>query len=359
MIILRYLFLYIIIMSFSIFYADRFQKKTEKTILHAFISIILLLYLFGMVNQLETGVIIISLFSILLFVYTVYQNYKRKTFKELKEKTMTTGSIFFTILFFVFMLTTVSRELTHWDQFTYWSIATKDMFYTNHLLVGIQNVTQYPPVPTILQYFFMKVIGQYSQGIEIFTTWLLGISFFLPFFEKSNGKKLVNWMIAILILCVPAVFQMLIFYESSYPDALLGIIIGQLSYLYFTEETGKFKTFSVLITFFLLTLTKPTGVVIALILWVTFILFEIVSKKNLKQTIKEMIFSKELKILWIAFAVIVVTYTSWMLYRKVEDTKTQHMFSQVVRRQQDRKCHKKCFTYHIRNLYRKFRHGRF
>ena len=331
MTILGYVFLYAIIISIAVFYADIFQKKIEKTIFLSLISITLLIYLFGIIGQLQIGVITISILSIALLAFTIFKNIKKGTLKELEEKTITTGSIFFTIVFFVFIIVTLKRELTNWDQFSYWSIAAKDMFYTNNILLSRDILFQYPPVPTVLQYFFMKVIGNYSQGIEIFTTWILGISFLLPLFEKTNGKKIANVMVSTIILCVPAVFQMLIFYESSYPDALLGIIIGELSYLYFSEEKSKYKTYSMLLTFSFLTLTKPTGVVIAIILLVTFFVFEYLTKRNLKQKIKEIAFSKEVKILFISLIIIVFTYFSWMVYRKLVDTKTEHMLNEVIR----------------------------
>ncbi len=331
MTILGYLFLYTIILSISVFYADIFQKKIEKTIFLSFISITLLMYLFGIIGQLQIGVIIVSILSILLLAFTIFKNIKKHTLKNLEEKTITTGSIFFTIIFFVFIIATLRRELTNWDQFTYWSIAAKDMFNTNQILMSIQDFIQYPPIPAVLQYFFMKIIGEYSQGIEIFTMWILGISFLLPLFEKTNGKKIATVMISLIILCVPAVFQMLIFYESSYPDALLGIIIGELSYFYFSEKTSKYKTISILLTFAFLTLTKPTGIVIALILWFTLALFEVLAKRNLNKKIKEIIFSKEAKILFVTLIVIVLIYTSWIVYRKIVDFKTQNTFGQAFR----------------------------
>lgn len=170
MIILGELFLYVIIISISIFYVSQFNKKIEKTIFLSFITIALFMYLFGIIGQLQLGVIVISILSIILLMYTIYKNRKNGTLKDLKEKIITTGSIFFTIIFFIFVITTLNRELINWDQFTYWSIEAKDMFNTNQMLNSIKDVTQYPPVPIILEYFSMKVIGQYSQGIEIFTT---------------------------------------------------------------------------------------------------------------------------------------------------------------------------------------------
>lgn len=316
MILIRYLFLYIIILSISLFLADCLKKKLERTIPLGLIIIILILYLFGIIKQLPMGVLFISLFSIILLIYTIGKNVKKKTLQNLKQKIVSPGNVFFTILFFVFMITTMNREITHWDQFTYWSLSAKDMFYTNDMLLIMKDSIWYPPVPTLLQYFFMKMIGEYAQGIEIFTTWLLGFSFFLPLFEKTNRKKLTNFIVSILILCVPAVFQMLIFYESSYPDALLGILIGYLSYCYFCEENSLFKSINIGLTLALLTLTKSTGFAIAIILFITFLLFEILVKRKEKQGLKHIIFSKEIKTIGVFFIIIILTYASWTIYKK-------------------------------------------
>lgn len=316
MLIIRYLFLYVIILSFSIFIADRLNKKVEHTIALSFITIIIILYIFGIVHQLFLGVIVTTILSITLLLYTILKNIKNKTGNDLKEKVITTGNLFFTIVFFVFLITTVNREITHWDQFSYWSVAAKDMYSTNRISLTTQAITQYPPVPTILQYFFMKILGEYRQGIEIFTTWMLGISFFLPLFEKSNGRKLVNFMISTIIVCVPAVFSVMIFYESSYPDALLGIVTGYLSYIYFFEKDSKFKKICILMGLILLTLTKATGIIFAGISLVCFFVLEVLTKKQNKQKIKEILNAKEVKNLILYLGIVFIVYMSWSVYLK-------------------------------------------
>lgn len=316
MVIIRYIFLYIVIQAFAISIADKFNKKLENTIALSLISIIIILYIFGIMNILQIGVITIVILSILILIYTIYKNIKNKTLKNIKEKITSAGNVFFTIMFFIFMIASIYRELTNWDQFSYWSISAKDMFYTNKIVTTIENTVSYPPIPAILQYFFMKVIGMYSQGIEIFATWLIGISFFLPLFKYSNGRKVANIIISIIILCIPAIFNMLIFYESSYPDALLGIVIGYLSYLYFLEEKSKFKTICITMALVLLTLTKPTGIILAIISIITFFLFEIISNKERRRKIKEVLISKEIKTIFIFLIIIIITYVSWCLYKK-------------------------------------------
>ncbi len=327
MIIFRYILIYMIILGFSMFFAELFKKKLEKTILLSLLTILILLYLFGMMNILKIGVFFVSLLGIGLLFYTILKTRKNKTGRTLKEKFLSPGNIFFTILFFVFVITTFSKELTNWDQFLYWSLSAKDMFYTDNILLTVVGhyTGQALPFQTLLGYFFMKIVGEYRQGIEIFATWLLGFSCFLPLFDKSNGKRIVNCMISILILCVPAVFSMLIFYESSYPDALLGIFVGYLMYLYFCEEKSKFTTFCMVMTMIGLTLTDRTGVIFAGIIWVSFLLYEMLGQKkeNLRKNIKKFFLSKEMKILYLLFFTIAITYFSWTIYVKIEGIKVK------------------------------------
>ena len=317
MIIFRYILLYIIILLLNIFICDKFKKNVNKTMPLSLILISVLLYIFGLLNLLNLGVIVISTLSVILGSYVIIKKIKNKQTKELKEQIITKGNLFFTTIFFIFAIVTKYRELINWDQFSYWSLAAKDMFYTNKLILGVQIGGVYPPMPTLLEYFFMKVIGEYIQGIEIFTIWILSFSFFIHFFEKTNGKKIVNVMIAIIIVCIPAIFNMLIFYESSYPDALLGIIIGYLSYMYFIEDKDSFRTANIILTLAFLILLKPIGVLISIILIGTFLLYEILSNKGKNKRIKEIFQSKEMRKLLIFIIIVVIIYSSWLVYKNI------------------------------------------
>ena len=313
MILIRYIFLYFIIIFPGIFLSDKFNKKIEKTIPIGLISISILIYLFGIINLLQIGVVITCAISIILFLYVLTKNIRNKTIYNLKENITTPAFMFFTVIFFIFSIVTLNRELTNWDQFSYWSITAKDMFYTNRFPLSISEISLYPPVPVTLQYFFMKIIGRYIQGIEIFTTWILGFLMLIPLFDKSNGKKITNFIIGIIILCIPAVFSMLIFYESSYPDALLGILIGYISYTYFFEEDSKFKMLNLIMALTLLTLTKATGFVISIILILTFILYQILNNRK-NGELKE-----NLKKIFIFLFIIIVTFATWKVYLNINN----------------------------------------
>lgn len=332
MIILRYMAVYFIVMLGSIFLADKFNKKVQNTIIIDLLLVVVCLYIFGILNLFNVGIKIVSIVSILLGIITIVKNIKRKTIKQLGEKIFSAGTIFFIIMFLIFIITTSRRSITHWDQFSYWSYATKDMYYTGKLAIQNSITIQYPPMPAILQVFFMRIIGEYSQGIEIFTTWILGISMLIPLFNKSNDKKIVNIAIGILCLCIPAVFSMVIFYESAYSDGLLGLFIGYISIVHFFEKDNKFKNLSLILSIIVVTIMKPTGFVISGIIVITFLIYEFMKNKRL-----EFIKLKQNIIIIILILIILLTYLSWNMYLKLNSINENNLVTITINEQKENK----------------------
>lgn len=311
MIILKYIYLYFIILLGSIFIADKLKDKVQNTIIVELMFSMLALYIFGILNILNIGIYLVALTNLVLGIITIIKYIKNKNIKQLEQIICTPGMLFFTAIYFIFIIVTLNRTAIHWDQYSYWSYAAKDMYYSGKLNIQSNIGFQYPPVPTILQVYFMKIIGTYSQGIEIFATWILSFSLLIPFFNKTNNKKICNIAISIIILCIPAIFSLLIFYESTYPDVLLGLFIGYISAMYFLEKNEKVKKFIIPLSFFTITLTKPTGFVIAGIIAVTFLLYEIIKNKiNITKIIKV----KEIQKILVYILIVILTYMSFYTY---------------------------------------------
>lgn len=314
MIILKYVFLYFIILLGSIFIADRLKDKVQNTIIIDFMFSILGLYVFGILNIFNIGIYLVALSNLILGIITIIRYIKNKNVNQLKQMICTPGMLFFTLIYFVFIITTMNRTAIHWDQYSYWSYAAKDMYYSGKINIQNSIGVQYPPIPTILQVYFMKIIGTYSQGIEIFATWILSFSLLIPFFNKTNNKKICNIAISLIILCVPAIFSVLIFYESAYPDALLGLFIGYALQLYFLEKNKNIKKIAIPLLMFTITLTKPTGFVIAGIVTITFLIYEIIKNKaNRLKPIK----IKEIQKIIIYILIIIITYMSFNIYVRI------------------------------------------
>lgn len=303
--------IYITIVFGSIFLSSILNKKIETTIAINIGIIILALYLFGALNLLQQGLYIIIAINIILGIIAII--IKKKKILEL---ILTPGFTFFSIMYFILMVTNFNKALIHWDQFSYRSLNTKMMFYNNSMMAEYARI--YPPATTLLEYFFLRPIGIYIQGIEAFAMQIFGIALLLPMYENIKKLKLANIVIGLTIIFLPAVFTNLVFYQSSYPDATLGLLLGYILYLYFTESNIKYKTIAIAIATAVLVLTKPSGIAIALIIIAILAIYEILKNKYYKkENIKKIISNENIKIIAVIIISAILIFISWKIILKV------------------------------------------
>ena len=315
-ILLRIALLYLTIISGSLFISEKFNKKMESAIGFNLLTIITFLYIAGLFNFLLVGVAIVVAIELILGAFTITKYIKEKQINKLKEKFVTVGMLVFFIAFFWIALVSINKELTNWDQFSYWSYATKNMYISNSFIIDPGIGMQYPPAQTIIQYFFAKVIGVYLQGFEAFAMQILGISLLLPWLEKEKRSKYSKIAIIVLIFCLPTIFPNMVFYESSYPDVLLGLLVGYTCIALFKEEKSLFTILKILVGLSVLTLTKGTGVFLSLIVVIIAGLYEILMAKKVRKIklIKE---NKNMKIVFISLITVILMFTSWTMYKNI------------------------------------------
>lgn len=310
-IILGFLMIYITIISGSMFISSILNKKIETTIAINIGIIILALYLFGAFNLLLQGLYIIVAINIILGIIAIIMKKKK-----ILELILTPGFTFFSIMYFILMVTNFNKALIHWDQFSYRSLNVKMMFYNNSMIAEYARI--YPPATTLLEYFFLRPIGIYIQGIEAFAMQIFGITLLLPMYENVKKSKLANIVIGLTIIFLPAVFTSLLFYQSSYPDATLGLLLGYILYLYFTESNIKYKTIAISIATAVLVLTKPSGIAIALIIIAMLAIYEILKNKYYKkENIKKIISNKNIKIIVVIIISAILIFISWKIVLKI------------------------------------------
>lgn len=336
--ILGYVLIYTSIVFGSIVIVSKFNKKIESCIVLDILLKMISMYIFGICNLLFVGLVITLSVPIILGIITLI---KQKKNIEFKEKVLTNAFYFFTIIYFSFMIFTYGKMSWLWDEYSHWSLAAKEMFYTNKLLPesGIL-IVKYPPFPTILQYLFTRTIGIYSQGTEIFANYILGFSLLLPLFENINTKnKMQNICITITILCIPAIFNSIIFYEGIYTDSILGILIGYIFLQLYLQKDEKFSKLSILLALITMTLTKVTGFYIALILICSHILILIIEAIIRKYNIKKYIIENRMKIIYIIilFIILILTTLSWKIYSK--DMQTAVMDFEVYKKEEKKDKH--------------------
>lgn len=309
--ILGFIIIYLSIVLGSIFWSSILNKKIETTIAINIGIIVLALYLFSAINLLAQGVYIIATTNIILGIITIIV--KRK---KVLEKVLTPGFVFFSLMYFILMITNFNKQLIHFDQYLYRSINTKMVFYNNNILE--EYVRIYPPMTTLLEYYFLKLTGIYIQGIEAFAMQMYGIALLLPIYENIKKSKLANIVVGLTILFLPAVFTNLVFYQSSYPDATLGLLIGYMLYTFFADSNIKYKIVALSIATGMMVLTKPSGIAIVLIIVAMLGIYEILKNKYYKkENIKKIFTNKNIKIILTILLIAVLVFISWKLVLKL------------------------------------------
>ena len=308
-IIIGYIMLYFVIMLGSTFISYKTKKSLSSSISIDILTNIAVLYVFGIFNILLIGVITTTVVSIILGIYALV-----KMNKTQRNTLVDFGTIFFSIVYFVLSITTYERIPNIWDEFTCWSLFTKKMFITN-----IYETDCYPPVPTIWQYYCCKLIGNYTQGIEMFGLYIFSFSLSLPLFNIKKEKSLIyNLALSVIIICLPGIFSETYFYEAPYADAILGLLLGYI----FVERifNTKYK-YSLLVALFVLALTKGTGFYIAITTLICFFVYDVIKQIRNKEKIdKKKCISKI-----IIFLLILSSLVSWNIYINLNITREDNI----------------------------------
>lgn len=308
-IVIGYILLYFVIMLGSTFISYKTKKSLSSSIPIDILTNIAVLYVFGIFNILLIGVITTTVVSIILGIYALV-----KMNKTQRNTLVDFGTIFFSIVYFVLSITTYERISNIWDEFTCWSLFTKKMFITN-----IYETDWYPPVPTIWQYYCCKLIGNYTQGIEMFGLYIFSFSLLLPLFNIKKEKSLIyNLVLSAIIICLPGIFSETYFYEAPYADAILGLLLGYI----FVERIFNTKyTYSLVVALFVLALTKGTGFYIAITTLICFFVYDVIKQIRNKEKIdKKKCISKI-----IIFLLILSSLASWNIYKNLNITRKENI----------------------------------
>ena len=296
--------LYFVIMLGSTFISYKTKKSLSSSISIDILTNIAVLYVFGLFNILLIGVITTSVISILLGIYAFIKMNKtqRDTFVDF-------GTNFFSIVYVVFSITTYERLSNIWDEFSYWSYGTEITYLANKFYT-----LAYPPVPTIWQYYCCKLIGNYTQGIEMFGLYIFSFSLLLPLFNIKKEKSLIyNFALSIIIICLPGIFSETYFYEAPYADAILGLLLG---YIFVERIFNRKYTYSLVVALFVLALTKGTGFYIAITTLICFFVYDVIKQIRNKEKIdKKKCISKI-----IIFLLILISLASWNIYKNLNIT---------------------------------------
>lgn len=293
--------------SFSLLFMLVFKRPFEETVGVSLISMVAILYISGLFGFLETGIAIIALSATFCMLFSIYLYNKSKTpFHVL----LSPGLIVFCLLSVIIILFNADMQRAHWDEFSHWGLAVKDMFYFdsfgNHAVSTVM-LPNYPPFITLFQYYLQYFNGMFAENLLYIAYQIAILCLLLTSLREVSWKKIILLPCGlVIILFVPLLFFPEV-YNSIYADPLLAYILCYLLLCYYTDsEMTGFKFLRLSLGLFALTLTKETGFVIAGMLTIHFLCDFIYRHRKL--------FTKKILPLC-AFPILTVFYfISWRLF---------------------------------------------
>lgn len=302
--------LYQIIIGYSYLLKKKSNKELCQTVPISILCIVIVSTIFGLFNLLLPGAIILYALGIISFIY-LYIKEEFKILDIFKEK----GMFFYTIMFVLLMTANYFVQFNVWDEYTYWSIASKHYYFTNTINLSKMNTMPfgtgiiYPPNPTIFQYFCMKLFGSYRQGFELFANQIMGFSLLLPLFKNSKNKIQII-AISVICLAIPAIIVESLFYYTILVDCLQGFLTGY-GLILATEKDDKFSKLSLLLVIITLTLTKASGFMFSFSVILFYFINNIIEVTNKKSSILSVFKNKYLYALSLC---LLIPFIGWRLY---------------------------------------------
>ena len=239
-------------------------RKWEETVGVAILLEGIILYLFGLFEQLTLGVTAVYVLTALCFFTAVFlYNRKNMTLRDL----LSPGFFIYCALFLVILITSNGDWLGYRDEMRHWGIAVRDMFYYDSFAKHSGTtliLPRYLPFAALVEYLFVYMNGLFSEDILFiaYQTMLLSMLIILcrPL-QKKNGRKLLL-PVMITMICIPVIF----FHNISNTimvDSLLAAVSAYVLLCYYSEEMTWFNRIRIILGLMALPLIKDMGLIFA------------------------------------------------------------------------------------------------
>lgn len=234
----------------------------------AICSLIIIQYVFAFFNLLPYAkylIVVLGLYFITSSCLTFAKNTKVITLKNLLRASQYLPYA----LPFVVLIHAVDDDylLTIWDEFSFWGPSIKYMYQTNGLYVyasdDLINIRNYPPAQQLFQYFFLQ-FTEWSEPLLLKAKIVLVLTTLLAIFSVKEKYVLFGSLafLAGSILMYYFHYQ----YHNIYVDTWLAFIFAATAVLILSSKNTAIDNIAIGLSFCVLVLTKPPGLIFALLL---------------------------------------------------------------------------------------------
>lgn len=307
---MEFLFVVLMILITATTLTTLLKKRIEQTIPIAVVGIILIIYITGLFDHLEIGVILVEIINFLQIPFLIYTFVsKANQRKEWLKIIFTPGLFIYLTLFIASIFINKGRIFEDYDEYNHWGVMIKNMFsyhsYGTHP-ESIVSFNEYPPFTSIFQYLFVQIKGVFAEDVVITAQNILYFSFIIPITSKIKDKKDLSCAIlcVILIIFMPMIFYV-DFYVNILVDGMLGIVFAYILYsAYRKEKNVLFQVLQIFSGLAMLVLTKTQGMGIALFAIV-------IIGGRLFQQRKQLATKKQIKYFMIMITILLIFLISW------------------------------------------------
>lgn len=322
-----YLLIYFIIIIYATTLTIILKKKIEEVMPIGIVAIILIIFLSGLLDNLQIGIIVIEALTVVQVIFILIMLIKNS--KEVAFRILTPGLAVYSILFLLNILINKNRILENYDEFNHWAVAAKNLFMFHSFTdeESVVRFNEYPPFTAIFQYLFLAFQKAYSEDTLIIAQNVLYFSIVIPI------TKCIKWdksLLKLLVILPTIIFLPMIFYENFYleilVDGMIGVMFAYVMLSAFeSEEQTKFKYLKILAGEIMLVLTKMSSIPLALLALIIMLIEKIaIGLKQDKTNAK-----KEIKAIILVFIIILLITSIW--YCKVSKTEKRWDLEQIVK----------------------------
>lgn len=240
--------------------ARTWNKPFALTLPAATLGGIFLLYLFGLLGLLRIGVYALYALGLAAAAFLALPLIRG----ERQGWKAPSPAILMAILAVpVICFVSRGRLMLIWDEFSHWGVVVKNMYLLDEFGSSAASTAiykSYPPSIGLLQYYFMRLEGVFTEATLYRAKDFLTLSLLLPFFEKTAWKDVKELLLlTVIVFCLPLI-DYYYFYRSIHVDGLMGLLFLYILIAYYRAEAGDLFSYAcVALGIFALAMIKSSG----------------------------------------------------------------------------------------------------
>ena len=253
---------------FMAIFSLKYLTKVKFEILFPLVnlSIIFLMYCFGLFGQVFISAYIILAIVCGLFIFTLIKIVRSKDLGFVKDffNPAVVMLLVFSVAQFVMLF---AFKPNWWDELSHWGLVVKNMYYQKDFGGGINATTMFKgyPVGTSLYLYFFQIFGtKFCDGILFMALNLLNISLLMPVLSqiKESSKKIATALLLTLSMFV--MYYLFLFTICN--DMFLSLSFSYILIMYFCFKREGLKVehyLSIFLATFVLCVAKSTGLALS------------------------------------------------------------------------------------------------